>query len=94
MRYIEPLDSSTGLDVIGGKGRSLAAMLRAGLPVPAGFHVTTSAYQRFVKYNDIASAILELATPVIVGARVSFETPSTRVTELFERSEIPPDSVD
>ena len=93
-RYIEPLDSSTGLDVIGGKGRSLAAMLQTGLPVPVGFHVTTSAYQQFVKYNDIANAILELATPVIVGARASFETPSTRVMELFERGEIPPDIVD
>ena len=82
-RYIKPLDSSTDLEVVGGKGRSLAAMLRAGLPIPAGFHVTISAYQRFVEHNDIARAILELATPVVVGARASFKTPSTRVMKLF-----------
>ena len=93
-RYTKPLDSSTDLDVVGGKGRSLAAMLRAGLPVPAGFHVTISAYQRFVEHNDIARAILELATPVVVGARASFETPSTRVMKLFERGEIPSDIAD
>ncbi|MEE3279500.1 MAG: PEP/pyruvate-binding domain-containing protein, partial [Pseudomonadota bacterium] len=93
-RYIKPLDSSTDLDVVGGKGRSLAAMLRAGLPVPAGFHVTISAYQRFIEHNDIARAILELATPVVVGARASFEKPSTRVMKLFERGEIPSDIAD
>ena len=93
-RYIKPLDSSTDLEVVGGKGKSLAAMLRAGLPIPAGFHVTISAYQRFVEHNDIARAILELATPVVVGARASFETPSTRVMKLFERGEIPSDIAD
>ena len=93
-RYVKPLDSSTDLDVVGGKGRSLAVMLRAGLPVPVGFHVTTSAYQRFVEHNDIAHSILELTTPVVVGARASFETPSTRVIKLFEQGEIPSDIAD
>ena len=93
-RYVKPLDSSTDLDVVGGKGRSLAVMLRAGLTVPVGFHVTTSAYQRFVEHNDIARTILDLAKPVVVGARASFETPSTRVMELFERGELPTDIVD
>ena len=93
-RYVKPLDSSTDLDVVGGKGRSLAVMLRAGLPVPVGFHVTTSAYQRFVEHNDIAHSILKLATPIVVGARASFETPSTRVMKLFEQGEIPSDIAD
>ena len=93
-RYIEPLDSTAGLDVVGGKGRSLAIMRRAGLPVPAGFHVTTAAYLRFVKHNEIAGAILELATPVVDGSRASFESPSTRAMELFERGEFPPDIAD
>ncbi|QTR03544.1 hypothetical protein J7S33_00240, partial [Saccharothrix algeriensis] len=43
-----PLDDPRAdLDVVGGKGASLARLRRAGLPVPDGFHVTTHAYRAF-----------------------------------------------
>jgi len=43
-----PLDDpGADLDVVGGKGASLARLRRAGLPVPDGFHVTTHAYRAF-----------------------------------------------
>ena len=34
-------------DLLGGKGAGLAEMTRAGLPVPAGFTITTEACLRF-----------------------------------------------
>jgi phosphohistidine swiveling domain-containing protein len=37
--------SSEDLETAGGKGSSLGALIRAGLPVPAGFVVTTAAYR-------------------------------------------------
>ncbi|MBL8055058.1 MAG: hypothetical protein JNK29_00090, partial [Anaerolineales bacterium] len=37
-------DKRATLAVVGGKGASLARLADAGLPVPAGFHVTTAAY--------------------------------------------------
>ena len=37
-------DAGRGLADVGGKGASLAAMTRTGLPVPDGFHVTTAAF--------------------------------------------------
>lgn len=44
-----PLDDpAADLAVAGGKGASLARLSRAGLPVPAGFHITTGAYREFV----------------------------------------------
>ena len=47
--YITSLDTKEdALEVVGGKGRSLAKLANAGFPVPAGFQVTTSAYRRFV----------------------------------------------
>ncbi|MEN3610894.1 PEP/pyruvate-binding domain-containing protein [Plantactinospora sp. ZYX-F-223] len=49
VKLVLPLDSvAADLGTVGGKGASLARLLRAGLPVPGGFHVTTEAYRVFV----------------------------------------------
>ncbi|KAB8195886.1 pyruvate, phosphate dikinase [Nonomuraea phyllanthi] len=49
MKLVLPLDDAAAdLDTVGGKGASLARLVRAGLPVPGGFHVTTEAYRAFV----------------------------------------------
>ncbi len=47
------------LHLAGGKGVNLNQMLRAGLPVPPGFIILTTAYQRFVADNALASLIHE-----------------------------------
>jgi len=48
--YTLPLaDARADLETVGGKGASLARLCAAGLPVPGGFHVTTTAYRRFVE---------------------------------------------
>lgn len=50
MTMVLPLDhAGADLATVGGKGASLARMIRAGLPVPRGFHVTTAAYRTFVQ---------------------------------------------
>ena len=47
--HVLPLDTKDAtLEVVGGKGRSLAEMANAGLDVPGGFYLTTAAYKRFV----------------------------------------------
>jgi pyruvate,water dikinase len=49
VKLVVPLDDAAAdLEAVGGKGASLARLARAGLPVPAGFHVTTEAYRAFV----------------------------------------------
>jgi rifampicin phosphotransferase len=62
--YIRPLaDEGQGLSEIGGKGRSLAQLASAGLPVPNGFHITTAAYDDFITENDLGDQLKEqLAT--------------------------------
>ncbi|MEU7915865.1 PEP/pyruvate-binding domain-containing protein [Microbispora bryophytorum] len=48
MKAVIPLaDTGADLATVGGKGASLAALARAGLPVPGGFHITTEAYRAF-----------------------------------------------
>jgi phosphoenolpyruvate synthase/pyruvate phosphate dikinase len=46
-------DPAATLETVGGKGVSLARLRSAGLPVPGGFHVTTTAYRRFVADNGL-----------------------------------------
>ena len=44
--FVIPLaDPRAILEVVGGKGASLARLAAAGFPVPDGFHVTTEAYR-------------------------------------------------
>src|SRR6266849_5587707 len=74
--HVEPLilalDSSVAtLDLVGGKGASLARMAAAGLPVPPGFHLTTCMYRRFVDENHLAESILSAA------AQAKAEDPAT-----------------
>ena len=48
-KNILPIDTKDAtLEVAGGKGRSLAEMVNAGLDVPGGFYVTTAAYRQYV----------------------------------------------
>jgi pyruvate,water dikinase len=49
------------LELVGGKGASLARLAVAGLPEPPGFQITTHAYRRFVSANCLAEAILSAA---------------------------------
>ncbi|MFF0865563.1 PEP/pyruvate-binding domain-containing protein [Nonomuraea sp. NPDC003560] len=60
MKAVIPLDDEAAADLgtAGGKGASLARLVRAGLPVPGGFVVTTRAYRSFVTAfgDEIASS--------------------------------------
>ncbi|MDK1025267.1 MAG: PEP/pyruvate-binding domain-containing protein, partial [Gammaproteobacteria bacterium] len=84
---ILPLDTTdASLEVVGGKGRSLARMAAAGLPIPAGFHLTTSAYQRFVAENNMQATILEFAAQATGQNAASFELASANIQTLFEKA--------
>ena len=82
--FITSIDTDDdALDLVGGKGRSLAQMSRAGFDVPGGFMLSTSAYRGFVEQHDLQPQILELARPAIIDGRASFEAASRDVQALF-----------
>ena len=88
-KYVQPLSTKEdALETLGGKGRSLAKMVGAGLAVPNGFILTTSAYRRFVQDNDLQAKILNLAQPEVNGHIVSFDTASKRIQELMDKSDV------
>lgn len=86
---VEPLATVPSLSTLGGKGCSLARLLRAGFPVPDGFHVTTSAYRTFIAENDLASRIIALAKPVARRGRLSFDEASEQIRGLIVAARIP-----
>ncbi|MCC8246547.1 PEP/pyruvate-binding domain-containing protein [Saccharothrix luteola] len=73
-------DPTADLETVGGKGASLARLAAAGLPVPAGFHLTTHAYRR-------ATEGLDAGTRAGRGGEAA-------IAAAFERLDIPADIAD
>ena len=46
-------------DLLGGKGANLAEMTRLGLPVPAGFTVTTEACRAYLETGSLPAGLVE-----------------------------------
>jgi rifampicin phosphotransferase len=89
MTFTRQFDEIGRYDVAlaGGKGANLGELSSAGLPVPAGFVVTTGAYDAFVEASGIKGEILALASRAEDPA--SFEAASEWIGALFFRSGFP-----
>ena len=75
--------------VVGGKGASLARLVRAGFRVPPGFHVTTSAYLDFVGRGGLREPVLAALSDVDVSDAATFDAASARIGELFAGQPLP-----
>ncbi|MCE7984443.1 MAG: phosphoenolpyruvate synthase [Caldilinea sp. CFX5] len=84
-------DAAATLERVGGKGASLARLVRAGLPVPPGFHITTAAYRRFVQENGFADAILTAAAQAQTADPASLERAAAAIQSLIGQGTIPDD---
>jgi phosphoenolpyruvate synthase/pyruvate phosphate dikinase len=84
-------DTRATLAVAGGKGASLARLSAAGLPVPAGFHVTTAAYGRFVVENALQPDILAALKTADAARPATLEAASRAIQDLFARAHMPQD---
>jgi phosphohistidine swiveling domain-containing protein len=90
-RFVLPLtDPGATLEIVGGKGAALTEMVRAGLPVPDGFHVTTAAYRDFVDANGLQGPILAALESADTEKPASLEIASQAIGKLFAGAEIPP----
>ncbi|MEU8527401.1 PEP/pyruvate-binding domain-containing protein [Streptomyces sp. NPDC048629] len=83
MNWVMALDAPAAtLDTVGGKGAALGELARGGLPVPAGFHVTTDAYREFVKAAG-------LTAPIAAALADGGDEAGSRIRALFGASEVP-----
>ncbi len=60
--FVLPLAAASLLPLVGGKAANLGELIRAGLPVPDGFCVTTAAYEQASQQADLEPILHELAT--------------------------------
>lgn len=87
--YCLPLDSAdASLEMVGGKGRSLACMARTGFTIPTGFHITTAAYRCFIEANNFQLAILEAFQSTSLDPAMLEQT-SLALRNLFEAGDFP-----
>ena len=75
--------------VVGGKGASLARLVRAGFRVPPGFHVTTTAYLDFAGRGGLREPVLAAMSAVDVSDAATFDAASARIGELFAGQPLP-----
>jgi phosphohistidine swiveling domain-containing protein len=89
-KYVLDIDDPQAtLEHVGGKGASLATLVRAGLPVPSGFYVTTEAYQHFVSDNGIQSRILDALNGVDLADPTTLEQTSQEIERFFSEGMVP-----
>ncbi len=77
------------LVIAGGKGANLGALVGAGLPVPPGFVVLTSAYRRFVESNALQAELERLLGTVSPEDPGSTERASVAIREAFAQGRMP-----
>ncbi len=91
MQYVARLDTIHQYDLmsVGGKAANLCELFNAGLPVPPGFVVLTSAYDSLVIENTLQSQIEGLALSVSLTNPSSAEQAALRIQELFKQAVLP-----
>ncbi|MEC7621052.1 MAG: PEP/pyruvate-binding domain-containing protein, partial [Pseudomonadota bacterium] len=93
--YTTPIKTTQNdLDLVGGKGRSLARMSCADFDVPGGFLVTTDAYKKFIADSDLKSKIIELAKPELRDGYPNFELSSKEINKIIQNAKIDANIVD
>jgi pyruvate, water dikinase len=96
MQFIKSLRSIDRHDtrLAGGKGTSLGDLTRAGLPVPRGFVVLSTAFESFLDRAKIApalNALLDSVDPRDIGR---IESTAQELRALVLESEFPPNIAD
>jgi len=77
------------IDIAGGKGANLGEMFRAGIPVPPGFVVTSTAYYHFIKTTNLQDKIRKILTGLDVENSKELQKAAEKVQKLIIDEKIP-----
>jgi pyruvate,water dikinase len=91
--YVIPLDKFGKDDVKkgGGKGANLGEMIRIGIPVPAGFVVTTASFDLLVRAHSLEERIREVVRSTDVDDTAKLVEASNKMKEMILSCEMPPE---
>ena len=79
------------LESAGGKAANLGELVRAGLPVPPGFVVTTVAYRDFVDTHHLRDRIVALVPADADADPSAYESAAHAIGDLFRAGQVPDD---
>lgn len=88
--YFKEIDKAS-LPYVGGKGANLGEMTKAGIPVPQGFCVTTSAYRAFVETSSEMNNFLDQLEYISADDLDEIRLIGQRIREHLETLPIPGD---
>lgn len=93
MKYVKWFKDLTKGDVgdAGGKGANLGELTRAGIPVPPGFVVMSSAYFAFLEANLLRPEIHRLLSDIDVNNSAALAAASNQIQDLLGRAKLPED---
>ncbi|WP_300459103.1 PEP/pyruvate-binding domain-containing protein [Desulfobacula sp.] len=78
----------TSIPLVGGKNASLGELLKAKIPVPPGFAVTTKAYTLFLEQGQIKTEIFRILDGIKVNDMDSGEEASKAIRALIESTPV------
>ncbi len=81
--------SKEDIAVAGGKGANLGELTRAGIPVPPGFVVLSSAYYKFLEDNKLRPQIHHILATCDVLDPAQLETAAKKIQKLMSAASIP-----
>jgi pyruvate, water dikinase len=73
----------------GGKGANLGELVRAGLPVPPGFVVTSDAFMTFLSSNNLSEFIIQLLSDVNVDDTLELRSTAQTIQDRIHASSVP-----
>ena len=93
MKYIKKFTeiNKDSVDEAGGKGSSLGEMSQAGIPVPAGFVLLTSAFEKFLAETDLTQEVEAQLSQVNHEQMETVTRASDTIRELILKAEMPAD---
>ena len=93
MKFVKTLKKIDKRDIFiaGGKGANLGELLKIGMPVPSGFVVLASTFERFLEETDINVEIKAMWNRINIEDIESVEENSEIVGDLIIKAKIPKD---
>src|SRR5512139_77337 len=92
MELVMPLGEVTKemVDSVGGKNAHLGEAMMIGLPIPAGFAITTRAYAEFLGFNDLVDEINKRKMEINPALPQTVELASEAIQALITNAQVPP----
>lgn len=96
MKFIRDFEQLDKNDVVfaGGKGASLGEMIHAGISIPPGFVILSSAFEKFLEETDLNVEIDAMLHSVNHTEIHTVEHASEKIKTLILGAEIPKDIVE